>query len=147
MIAEIEQLQKRVDANPDDVEAVLTLANRLHDVQMFPRAITMYEKYLQRKPEDTDARVDLGICFFEMGLADEAQREEYFTKAREEMKQALVANPKHQLAHFNLGIVYLRSGNMEESNAWFRKCYELDPNSETGKRARELYTQHQSLIQ
>lgn len=147
IMEEIGQLQKRVEENPDDTGAMLRLANRLHDVRMFARAITVYEEYLKRKPDDTDARVDLGICFFEVGLADEAKREEYFTKAREEMQKALTYNPKHQLAHFNLGIVYLRSGDMRESNSWFKKCYELDPNSETGKRALELYTQHQSLIQ
>jgi len=147
IMEEIGQLQKRVEEHPDDTVAMLALANRLHDVRIFPRAITVYEDYLERKPEDTDARVDLGICFFEMGLADEAKREEYFTKAREEMKKALTHNPKHQLAHFNLGIVYLRSGDVQESNRWFKKCYEIDPNSGTGKRAWELYTQHQSHIQ
>lgn len=145
MMEEIKQLQQRVDDNPNDAEAMLLLANRLHDVRFFPSAITMYQRYLEKKPEDTDARVDLGICYFEMALIDGKVKAEYFTKAEEEMKKALTYDPKHQLAHFNLGIVFLQSGNIQESNAWFKKCIDINPDSETGRRARELYNQHQSL--
>lgn len=145
MKAEIEQLQKRVEADPRDSEAMLSLANRLHDVRSFPQAVAMYQQYLQSKPADTDARVDLGICYFEIALTDESIRSEYFIKAQKEMREALTYDPKHQLAHFNLGIVFLQSGNMQDANLWFKKCIDLNPETETGKRARELYNQHQSL--
>jgi tetratricopeptide (TPR) repeat protein len=147
MLAEIEQLQKKVDENSKDAESMVLLANRLHDVRFFPRAIATYQRYLELKPSDADARVDLGICYFEMGLADETKKGEYLARAQEEMKKALTYEPQHQLAHFNLAIVFLQGGNIQESNTWFKKCVDLNPNSETGKRAQELYKQHQPLIQ
>lgn len=140
---EIEHLQKVVDANPGDMESTLQLANRLHDVKFFPRAVTMYQRYLKVNSANPDARVDLGICFFEMALADSSRRSTYFHAARSEMEKALTYNPKHQLAYFNLGIVSLQSGDLEEANTLFKKCVDLNPNSETGKRAQQLYNQHQ----
>ena len=142
-LREIEQLQKVVDANPNDMDATLQLANRLHDIKFFPRALTLYQRYLKVNPANVDARVDLGICYFELGLADSSRRPEYMREARREMEKALTENPKHQLAYFNLGIVSLHSGSIEEANTLFKKCFDLNPNSETGKRAQQLYSQHQ----
>jgi tetratricopeptide (TPR) repeat protein len=143
LTTEIESLQKQVDANPDDLDATLRLANLLHDVRMLPRAIAMYEKYLTARPSDPDARVDMGICYFELGLENGSKKDEYLERAKREMQMALTYSPKHQLAYFNLGIVCLRAGDMEASNKWFKECIDIDPNSETGMRAKELYNQHQ----
>jgi len=142
-LGEIEQLQRVVDTNPGDMESTLRLANLLHDVRFFPRAVTMYQRYLKVNAANPDARVDLGICFFEMALADSSRRSEYLHAARGEMEKALTYDSKHQLAYFNLGIVNLQGGNLEEANTLFKKCVDLNPNSETGKRAQQLYNQHQ----
>lgn len=143
MLAEIDQLQQRVDANPNDLESAVRLGNLLHDVRFYPRAIAMYQRYLKANPSNSDARVDMGICFFELALTDSTKMDEYLANARSEMQKALTYNPKHQLAHFNLGIVSLRIGDFQEANQWFKKCIDIDPNSETGKRAQDLYNQHQ----
>jgi Tfp pilus assembly protein PilF len=58
------------------------------------------------------------------------------------MEIALQYQPKHQLAHLNLGIVNLTAGNVDESKEWFRKAIEIDPNSQAGKRAQELLQSH-----
>jgi tetratricopeptide (TPR) repeat protein len=118
------------------------LANRLHDARAFPGAVSMYERYLKLNPSNPDARVDLGISYFELALGDSLRREEYFGLARKEMQQALQYAPSHQLAHFNLGIVSLHTGDMMGANEWFRKCVKIDPNSEIGKKAQTLINQH-----
>jgi Flp pilus assembly protein TadD len=86
-------------------------------------------------PKDADARVDMGICYKELGN---------FKEAENEMKTALQYIPNHLNAHYNLGIVYLSEGNFQESNTWFKKTVALDPASEVGKRAQQLLTQHNS---
>lgn len=142
MVKEIESLQKVVDANPKDEQATLRLANLLHDVKALPRAAMMYERYLEMNPSNPDARVDLGISYFELSLSDSTKREEYTESAKREIEKAITYAPKHQLAYFNLGIVCLHSGDMENALSWFKKCVGIDPNSETGRRAQQFLNQH-----
>jgi len=142
MAQQIEALEKTVDANPEDQQAILHLANALHDARAFPRAITIYKRYLELNPSDADARVDLGISYFELGLSDSTNTAGYLQEARQTMEKALTYAPRHQLAHFNLGIVCLHTGDVVKANEWFRKCAEIDPNSETGKKAQMLISKH-----
>ncbi len=143
----IEQLQQKVDANPKDDVSLLRLANMLHDASMnnpslLTRAVNTYSKYLEIKPNDPNARVDMGICYFEMAKADSSNAPSLLTKAIQEMQTAFDKNPTHQPAAFNLGIVNLNAGNLEESNRWLKKTVELNPNSDLGQRAQQLLEQH-----
>jgi tetratricopeptide (TPR) repeat protein len=135
--AEIQELENSVAANPDDMSLTLQLANAYHDKLLYVKAIPYYKTYLQMNPKDADARVDMGICFKELGN---------FKEAENEMRAALQYVPNHLNAHFNLGIIYLNEGNLEESNTWFKRTVALDPGSEVGKRAQQLLTQHNSQI-
>ena len=91
---------------------------------------------------DPNARVDLGICYFELGKIDSTQSAALFSQAINEMESTLKNNPKHQPGAFNLGIVYLYSGDMKESNKWLQKTVELNPESDLGKRAKAILEQH-----
>jgi tetratricopeptide (TPR) repeat protein len=135
MAPEIQDLENRVAAQPNDMTLTLQLANLLHDGQFFEKAIPFYKKYLMKNPGDANARVDMGICMKELGK---------FSDAKNEMKTALHYVPNHLFAHYNLGIVCLSEGNIQESNTWFKKTVALDPASEVGKRAQQLLTQHNS---
>ncbi|MGH2569011.1 MAG: tetratricopeptide repeat protein [Bacteroidota bacterium] len=146
-LQQIEEMEQRLTARPDDQVLRLQLANLLHDSRLYDKAIQRYREYLEKNPTDADAHVDLGICFYETDRTAEA---------KQQMLQALEFNPKHLLGHFNLGIVNLRiaqaamtSGNterankaVEEANEWFRKTVALDPNGSTGQRAQRLLTEH-----
>jgi tetratricopeptide (TPR) repeat protein len=105
----------------------------LQDSKLFEKAISNYKKYLVKNPENADARVDMGICFYNLGD---------YPAAISEMENALKYQPKHQIAHLNLGIVNLTARNIDASKEWFRKTVKLDPNSEAGKRAQELLSSH-----
>jgi tetratricopeptide (TPR) repeat protein/predicted RNA-binding Zn-ribbon protein involved in translation (DUF1610 family) len=133
LVQDIERLRERVEADSTDSEAILRLANLLHDGKFTDQAIIYYNKYLALNKKDADARVDLGICYFESGDKD---------RAIAEMKEALTYAPNHQLAHFNLGIVNLASGNLEAATEWFKKCIAINPQTETAHRAEELIKQH-----
>jgi tetratricopeptide (TPR) repeat protein len=130
---EINKLETAVNANPDDMESTLHLAHLLQDSGLYEKAINNYNKYLTKNPENADARVDMAICYYNLGDN---------TTAISEMESALKYQPKHQIAHLNLGIVNLASRNISASKDWFQKTVELDPNSEAGKRATELLTSH-----
>lgn len=141
-IREIEALQKTVADNPDDAQAELRLANLYHDSKMYSKAVVMYDRYLQLHPTDPDARVDMGICYFEMSFTDTAQSGQYLETAMQEIKKALGYQPKHQLACFNLGIISFHTGDTEQAYSWLRRCVEIDSTTEVGRRARQFLTQH-----
>jgi tetratricopeptide (TPR) repeat protein len=143
----IERLEQTVKNAPTDAGAKLLLANALHDAgthdgTYLPRAIASYKEYLKAKPGDPNARVDLGICYFELGKIDTTQTASLFSLAIGEMEATLKNNPKHQAGAFNLGIVYLYTGDMLQSNKWFLKAVELNPESDLGKRAKTIVEQH-----
>ncbi len=141
-VEQIESLQRVVDANPKDADNTLRLANMLHDVRMFPRAATMYARYLQLNPSNPDARVDLGTTYFELSMTDTTRRLEYLRSAKQEMEKAITYAPKHQLAHFNLGIISLHDGSLDDAMRWFSKCVAIDSTTEAAKRANQLLHQH-----
>lgn len=130
---EINQLETKINANPDDLESTLHLAHLQQDAGLSEKAIVNYNRYLTKFPENADARVDMAICFYNLGD---------YNKAISEMELAIEYQPKHQIAHLNLGIVNLAATNVDASKAWFKKTVELDPNSEAGKRAQELLNSH-----
>jgi len=142
----IEPFEKAVAANPDDPNALLQLANVLHDNRAFGRAIETYKMYLAKVPKNSDARVDMGICYFQLAQEDSINAGRLFPLALQEMETAYKANPNHQPAAFNLGIVNLNIGNLQESNKWFKRAVELNKNSDLGARAQRILDQH-SIIQ
>ncbi|MFN0156756.1 MAG: hypothetical protein ACKVRP_01635 [Bacteroidota bacterium] len=147
VVHDIERLEKAANENPNDAAALLQLANRLHDAALKERSllaktIATYTRYLEMRPEDPNARVDLGICYFEMGRSDSTQAGRYFSMAINEMESTIKANPTHQSAAFNLGIVTLFAGNTTQSTSWFKRAVEINPESDLGKRAKNLLEQH-----
>lgn len=60
--AEIERLRQALEADPNDVSALLALANLNFDIQRWDRASELYARYLALRPDDADAHTDLGIC-------------------------------------------------------------------------------------
>jgi LSD1 subclass zinc finger protein len=135
-------LEQAVRDNPNDPTALLQLANGLHDAHQWNGAISTYREYLARVPANPDARVDLGICYFELGQQDPARQGEDFQKAIEEMETALKKSPKHQPAMFNLGVVNLQMGNLEASRQWFNRAVEVDSTSSLGQRAKQMVQEH-----
>jgi tetratricopeptide (TPR) repeat protein len=134
ILDEIERLRRKVEENPDDMQSTLILANLLHDSHLFEQAILYYSRYLSVNEEDVNARVDMAICLFEIGRSDEAI---------EEIEKALKYDPNHQLAYYNLGVIYLGKGEIQKANEYFRKCINIDPDSRAARQARQIMEQHQ----
>jgi tetratricopeptide (TPR) repeat protein len=129
----INDLETKVKLNPDDYKSLLELAHLKNDSGLFDAAIQNYKTYLDKNPKDADARVDMGVCYF--NLQD-------FPSAIKEMETALKYVPNHQIAHLNLGVVNLSAGNIEKSKEWLKKAYNLNPANEVGKKAEQLLNNH-----
>jgi tetratricopeptide (TPR) repeat protein len=134
--------EQAVLANPNDPTALLALANGLHDSRDWRRAISTYEKYLEKVPGNPDAQVDMGICYFELAQQEPAKAGEYYGKAVAFMRNALEGHPDHQPAAFNLGVVNLQMGNIQESNKWLKRAVELGKSTALGQRAQHILEEH-----
>jgi TolA-binding protein len=130
---EISRLAHELEHEPENQDILLRLANLYHDIRDYNNAIAHYQKYINLNPGNPDVRVDLGICFFEAG---EPQR------AVEIVQKVTEDFPVHQLAAFNLGIIYLNLGEVESANRFFRRAAEINPDNETGQRARRIVEEH-----
>ena len=128
-VNEINALEEEVKNNPKDLTKIAQLGHLLNDSGFYERAIEKYKMYLDIKPNDADVLVDMGVCYFE--LKD-------YANAIPVMEKGISLNPKHQIGHFNLGIVNFSSGNEQKAIEYWKKCIELDPNSNIAQRAKEL---------
>lgn len=129
VLNEINKQEEIVKNNPENHEALLSLAHMLNDNGFYEKAVDKYEQYLKLHPENADVIVDMGVCYFEL---------KNYNKSIFVLESAINLNPKHQIAHFNLGIVNLSNGNIEKAKEWWGKARDLDPNSNIGSKAEEL---------
>lgn len=146
-IERINLLEGIVKNNPKDKSAIAELAHLLNDSGFKEKAIEKYKQYLQLDPKNADMVVDMGVCYFELGRdAETAQKMEetkkYYDLAVSNFMDALKISPKHQIAHYNLGIVKMSSGKFDEAKEWWRKTIEINPNAEVAKNAKELLESH-----
>lgn len=93
---EVERLRQAVEANPNDADAVLALANVNFDIRNWSRAIELYQRYDQLRPGDANALTDLGVCLRETGRIDEALVQ---------FRRAAEVSPDHWQSRFNEAIV------------------------------------------
>ncbi len=130
---EINALEEKVKQNPDDYQSLLHLAHLKNDSGLYNAAIINYKAYLEKFPKDADARVDMGVCYF--NLKD-------YPTAIKEMETALQYSPNHQIALLNLGIVNLAAGDLAKSKEWLQKAYSINPTNDVGQRAEQLLKNH-----
>ncbi|MCP5061775.1 MAG: tetratricopeptide repeat protein [Ignavibacteriae bacterium] len=128
-LAELNSLEEEVKNNPEDYEKMISLAHQLNDSGFFEKAIVNYEKYLKKFPQNVNVIVDYGVCYYEL---------QNFDKAISILKSALQIDSKHQIAHFNLGIINFAKKDLETARSWWEKTVEIDAHSDVGHKANEL---------
>jgi len=116
---EIASLKAAIEKNPKDAASLIRLANMYHDARKFEEAVQYYKRGLEVTPKDVDARTDMGICLYEMGMADDAIAQ---------FRTSLSYDPKHWQTWLNLGIVALSSKNdVKTATDAFNKVEEINP--------------------
>jgi cytochrome c-type biogenesis protein CcmH/NrfG len=114
---QLEMLKKRIDQNPNDVEALVQLGNMYMDVAKFPQAIDYFSRALNVR-EDASVRTDLGICYKQSGQND---------KAREAFAKVAAEQPDQWQAIYNLAVVDGELKRYDEARAELVKLKQLRP--------------------
>jgi len=95
---QIQEYRQRLDKNPKDLEALVSLGNANYDIQRFDKAAEYYERALVLDSKNLHVRTDLATCYRNTGKVDQAVKE---------LRQVLAIEPKHENALYNLGSVLL----------------------------------------
>ena len=96
-MADLDRLREILERDPQNREALLTLANMNFDIGAWARAQELYERYLVLDPRNADVLTDLGICLRSQGELDAALAR--FREARE-------IAPEHWQALYNEVVVH-----------------------------------------
>lgn len=117
----IQDLELRTSLNGDDGTAWTQLGNVYFDTDQFEKSIKAYSKALDLAPDNPDVLTDLGVMY---------RRNKQPKKALEAFDRAIAANPRHETAWFNKGIVLLHDVNDRDGaiKAW-EALIEVNPNA------------------
>jgi tetratricopeptide (TPR) repeat protein len=94
------------------------LADILFDTGNWSEAIIHYRAAVRRDSSLVTAMVDMGVCYYNLSDADEAERL---------FRLALARDPHQPFALFNLGIVYERRKEPAEALKYFHQSLESAP--------------------
>lgn len=103
--------EKLAADNPDDPEAWIHLGNAYFDTDQPAKAIKAYEKALELVPGNANVLTDLGVMHRRNGDSK---------KAVEAFDRAIEADPTHELARLNKGVVLMFDLNDQDGafQAW-----------------------------
>ena len=107
----LKEIQQIVAENPEDIDALETLASTYHALKENEKAIEIYEKLVRLKPKDHEIRAFLGYLYYE---------NEDLDKAEENLNKSLEISQLEPFVLFLLGNIYSRRGRISEAV----DCYE-----------------------
>ena len=104
----ISAMMQKLQANPEDVEAMRALGMTFMDMRAWDRSVSFWDMILERNPDDVMALNQKGFCLFELGRHAEAA--EYF-------ERMLTIETANYHAHYNLGVIYKHYLSMPDKAA------------------------------
>jgi Tfp pilus assembly protein PilF len=118
--ARVTKLMKKVEANPKDAAALVSLGNAFFKAGDYNNAGGWMEQALAVDPQNVDARLALGASQFNLSEVSEA---------RKQWEQVISLDPKNVEAYYDLGFLYLSEDppEMAKTKAMWRKVVELAP--------------------
>lgn len=100
-------LERLLEANPNNLQALIQLGNDNFDSGDFEKAVQWYQKALQIDPKNADVMSDTATGYRKLGDSKEAVTW---------LQKAVETDPAHAIALFNLGLV-LRDDMKDNSGA------------------------------
>ena len=119
MVGEINELKRRLEANPEDVDAAIQLGGMYYQVGMWEQAKQFYDIALDLRPEDPNLLTDSGNVQRELGRPAEAL---------DSFRRAYELDSSHWQALFNTVVVAaFDMEQMDLADAAMSKLEEVDP--------------------
>lgn len=135
MNAQIEELEKRLESEPENVEVMIELASLYGEENEMQKAVDLLEQALGIDPESTTAHYNLGVCYLKAlkrdlevseVWEDKADDEELFELAIIAFQRALEINPGLVEALNNLGTLYALRGWSDRAREQWERSLQID---------------------
>lgn len=113
---DIMAFKARLEKDPKDLEALISLANANMMISRFDAAQDLYQRALAVDPKNLEVRTNLAIAYKYGGKPE---------LALAELQKNLAMNPQHDHTLYNLGFLYLydkqdKAKAVETWNTWLR---------------------------
>lgn len=117
-MARIKEFMAQVEANPDDVDALVGLGNAFLMMRAWDRALEPLERANRLSPGNVDVLKGIGIARFS---------QEDYVKASAAYDEILAVKPGDTLALFNLGVIFkYYFEKPDQARTYFEKVLELE---------------------
>lgn len=116
----IRERRRRVEENPDDLDARLALANTCSSLGLEEQAIAEYEAVLQRAPDHAEAR-----CMLAAALQNLGRR--YLNDSLSHYRRAIDVDPRLRKTHFNYLHALSLVGRLHEGIDKYKRLLKEDP--------------------
>lgn len=83
------------------------------------KAIAQYQKVLEKNPDNLNAKTDLGACYAD-GTSEPM-------KGIMLLREVVAADPRHEMAQYNLGMLSVKSGQFDKAIDRFNTVLEINP--------------------
>lgn len=150
---DIQMYEEVVAREPNNAQAWLNLANARYDLGRlyqeqgkdilgagyYRQSVEAYQKALEFRPDDVNARVDMATAAFYSNLSDEAEKN---------FKLAIEKDPKHLNAHMNYGVFLAQARqDVAAAKAIWQKALGLNPPKQIVDHIKRLVDSADALAQ
>ena len=125
----VAELRSALIADPDNPALNLQMGNELFDIGNYRESVVYYRRVLDIDSMHIPARIDLGVCYFNLNLTDSALIE---------MKKALEIDPGHVRGLFNIGVIYYNIGRNVEAQKYWEQLIRQHEASQEAQLARQM---------
>lgn len=123
----LQTLEDSLAASPLDSMMVISAANIAYDLGDFEKAARFYRRFVDSiNPSITPVRIDFAYSLYQMGKQ---------TEGRSILEDIIEKEPRNQTALLNLAVMWAQDRQFDVALKWFKRCRDIDPESELGKRA------------
>jgi len=127
-VHELKALEQELAKKPEHPPILLRMAQLSSELGKPADAIGYLERLLKAEPGNIDGRLELGRLLYETNDVQGSLRE---------TAKILESNPRQVDALYNLGAIYANLNNPATARTYWTRAVASDPNSDSGKRARE----------
>lgn len=128
--AEVTRLETRIAGDPEDVDAMVVLAEVLANSGRIQDSIPWFERALQHRPDDATLRLAFGRALQRAGNDFDAELQ---------LTRAVELDPANAAAAFYLGLFYetREPARIEDAREWYQRAIDADPESVIATQAQD----------